>query len=132
MGRPYAWEMDIQLHAERVDRRRTKLTRPAILGDLPDGAMVIHSGEPALVAGHTLRPWSFDGYGPSITISQDTSLTLLTPPSIVAALAAGYRPFVHPTADATAMRCFPGSGRQGLQVSEQQLPVELPDDIGSR
>ncbi len=37
---PYAWEMDVALHAERVDRRRTKLTRPAVFGDLPDGAMV--------------------------------------------------------------------------------------------
>ena len=47
----YAWEMDIALHAERVDRRRTKLTRPAVFGDLPDGAMVSH-----LTAAS--RPWS--------------------------------------------------------------------------
>jgi hypothetical protein len=106
--RPYAWEMDIQLHAERVDRRRTKLTRPALLGDLPDGAMVSHDGRPALVVGQTLRPWSPGGYEPAISVRQDTSLTLLTPPSIVAALAAGYRPFIHPTAGPTTMRCFPG------------------------
>lgn len=109
--RPYAREMDIQLHAERVDRRRTKLTRPAMLGDLPDGAMVSYDGEPALVARHTLRPWSFDGYGPLIEVGEDTSLTLLTPPSIVAALAAGYRPFIHPTVGPTTMRCFPVAGQ---------------------
>ena len=106
--RPYAWEMDIKLHAERVDRKRTKLTRPAILGDLPDGAMVVHDGRPALVASRALRPWSLDGYGPALSVSPDARLTLLTPPSIVAALAAGYRPFIHPTADHTAMRRFPG------------------------
>jgi len=119
--RPYAWEMDIKLHAERVDRWRTKLTRPAVLGELPDGAMVSHLGQPALVAGHALRSWSFDGYGPSIDVGQDTSVTLLTPPSIVAVLAAGYRPFIHPTAGRTSMRCFPGSdsGRQRVEVSEQ-------------
>ena len=106
--RPYAWEMDIQLHAERVDRRRTKLTRPALLRDLPDGAMVSHDARPALVVGQSLRPWSFDGYGPAVSVRPDTSRTLLTPPSIVAALAAGYRPFIHPTAGPTTMRGFPG------------------------
>jgi hypothetical protein len=113
--------MDIRLHAERVDRRRAKLTRPAMLGDLPEGAMVSHLGQPALVAGHALLPWSLGGYGPPIDVGQDASLTLLTPPSIVAALLAGYRPFIHPTAGPTTMRSFPGSdpGRQRVQVSEQ-------------
>lgn len=105
--RLYAWEMDVQLHSERVDRHRAKLTRPAVLGDLPDGAMVMHNGGPALVADRSLLPWSPDGYGPAIPVSQDAGVTLLTPPSIVAALAAGYRPFVHPTAGATGMRSFP-------------------------
>jgi hypothetical protein len=121
--RPYAWEMDIKLHAERVDRRRTKLTRPAMLGELPDGAMVSYESQPALVAGCTLRPWSFDGYGQARTLSGDTSVTLLTPPSIVAVLSAGYRPFIHPTAGPTSMRCFPGggsdTGRESFQVAEQ-------------
>jgi hypothetical protein len=34
-------------------------------------------------------------------------VTLLTPPSIVAALRAGYRPLVHPSAGATSLRPFP-------------------------
>ena len=105
--RPYAWEMDVSLHAERVDRRRTKLTRPAVFGELPDGAMVSYRGQPALVTDNALRPWSFDGYGQALPISRDVSVTLLTPPSIVAALAAGYRPLVHPTAGSTTMRGFP-------------------------
>ncbi|HET9894388.1 MAG TPA: hypothetical protein VFQ44_05595 [Streptosporangiaceae bacterium] len=106
---PYAWEMDIALHAERVDRRRNKLTRPATFGDLPDGAMVDHGAGPALVAGGALLPWSFTGYGPPVRVGADEQVTLLTPPSIVGALAAGYRPFVHPTADQTTMRSFEGS-----------------------
>ncbi len=104
--RPYAWEMDVALHSERVDRARTKLTRPARFGELPDGAMVIREGQPALVTGGALLRWSFDGYGPPELVSAETSLTLLTPPSIVAALAAGYLPYVHPTAGQTAMRSF--------------------------
>lgn len=104
--RPYAWEMDIQLHAERVDRRRAKVTRPALLRDLPDGAMVSHDGGPALVVGQTLRPWSLDGYGAAVSVSPDTCLTLLTPPSVISVLAAGYLPFIHPTAGSTTMRSF--------------------------
>ncbi len=104
--RPYAWELDAWLHAERVTRQRTKLTRPAILRDLPDGAMVSVDGSPALVSGGTLLPWSFDGYGSALAADQDASLTLLTPPSIVAALAAGYLPRVHPSAGPTSMRSF--------------------------
>jgi hypothetical protein len=104
--RPYAWEMDIALHAERVDRSRAKLTRPARFGDLPDGAMVLREGQPALVGAGALLPWSFDGYGPPDQVGAETSLTLLTPPSIVAVLTAGYRPYVHPTAGRTTMRSF--------------------------
>ena len=104
--RPRAADMDIELHAERVDRRRTKITRPASFGDLPDGAMVLHSSEPALVTGGALLPWSFEGYGRPVSISPGTTVTLLTPPSMVAALSAGYRPYVHPSAGRTALRSF--------------------------
>ena len=54
-------------------------------------------------------PWSFAGYRAAAPVSPGTSLTLLTPPSIVAALAAGYRPLVHPTAGHTTMRAFTDS-----------------------
>jgi len=104
--RPYAREMDVALHAERVDRSRAKVTRPARFGDLPDGAMVINAGQPALVAGGKLLTWSFEGYGPPEPVAADLRVTLLTPPSVVAALAAGYRPYVHPSAEPTTMRSF--------------------------
>jgi len=105
--RPYAREMDSWLHAERVDRRtRNKVTRQVLAGDLPDGAMVGHNGGPALRRGNTLLPWSLDGYGAPVPVGARTSVELLTPPSIVAVIAAGYRPLVHPTAGPTAMRTF--------------------------
>src|SRR5215468_383342 len=48
-ARPRAAEMDTCLHAERVDSRtRRQVTHPAVLGDLPDGAMVSYAGGPAL------------------------------------------------------------------------------------
>ncbi|HEY3905743.1 MAG TPA: hypothetical protein VGM14_17680 [Streptosporangiaceae bacterium] len=105
--RPYAWEMDVALHTERVvPRTRAKITRPAIFGELPDGAMVSHLGEPALVSAGHLLPWSFAGYRTPLPVSPDTKVDLLTPPSIVGALTAGYRPLVHPTAGTTSMRPF--------------------------
>jgi hypothetical protein len=106
-ARPAAAAMDIMLHAERVDRTRRKLTRPVLAGDLPDGAMVRHDGRPALCSAGSLLPWSFDGYGRPQPVTAGARLDLLTPPSVVAALTAGYRPLVHPSAGPTSMRSFP-------------------------
>jgi hypothetical protein len=105
--RPRAGEMDSWLHAERVDRRtRRQVTTQALAGGLPDGAMVSHRGGAALVCGGTVLPWSFDGYGPAEPLSPQARVDLLTPPSIVAVLATGYRPLVHPSAGPTPMRSF--------------------------
>jgi hypothetical protein len=107
-ARPRASEMDGWLHDERVDRgTRTQLTRPVLAGGLPDGAMVRRAGTLALCCGNALLPWSFDGYGEPVPVSRDTKVELLTPPSIVGVLAAGYRPLVHPSAGPTPMRSFP-------------------------
>jgi len=101
--RPRAVEMDAQLHTERVDRRtRLQVTRPAVVGALPDGAMVRHDDGPALVLGGRLLPWSFDGYGAPRRVAGDTPVELLTPPSIVAVLSGGYRPLMHPSAAAVS------------------------------
>jgi len=107
--RPRAWEMDIALHAERVESRtRAKVTRPAMLGDLPDGAMVRRTGAPFLFVGRALLPWSFSGYGDPVAAGPRTEVELLTPPAIVGVLAAGYLPYVHPTAASSGLRSFPG------------------------
>jgi hypothetical protein len=105
--RPLAVEMDGWLHAERVDRRtRRQVRRQVTAGALPDGAMVRYHGGPALCCGGALLPWSFDGYGAPVSTSPRARVELLTPPSIVAVLAAGYRPLVHPSAGPTSMRSF--------------------------
>jgi hypothetical protein len=51
-----------------------------------------------LVADGRVLPWSFAGYGRSVRAPRSRPVEVLTPPSIVAAIAAGYRPLVHPTA----------------------------------
>jgi hypothetical protein len=105
---PHAGEMDIELHAERVEpRTRRKVTRAAVAGDLPDGAMILHAGTPGLWCDGSVRPWSFQGYGPPVPVGAESMVTLLTPPSIVAAIKAGYQPMAHPSAGVTSLRSFP-------------------------
>lgn len=107
--RPLAGQMDAVLHAERVDSRsRRQRTRPALAGPLPDGVMIRHAGVPGLLAGGCVLPWSFTGYQAPITLAAATRVELLTPPATVAAIEAGYRPLLHPSAKtAHTLRVLP-------------------------
>lgn len=112
--RPLAWQMDRVLHAERVESRtRRKITRPVRAGDLPDGAMAdltdlpdAGTPGPALLAHGQAWPWTLDGYHPPRPVDPAATVRLLTPPAIVAALAAGYVPLAHPTAAEAGLRPF--------------------------
>jgi hypothetical protein len=94
--------MDTALHRERTDRYRRKLSYPAPAAELPDGVMVRNGGEPGLLIGGRVRPWSFHGYGAPDPAGPAARVEVLTPPSIVAAIMAGYRPLVHPSATANS------------------------------
>ena len=107
-----AVEMDTRLHAERVDRTRRKRTHQRPAGELPDGVMVMTHGGPALLAGGALRPWSPAGYGAPAPVEPGLAAEVLTPPSIVAAITAGYRPLVHPSARTQATLRY-HSGNEG-------------------
>jgi hypothetical protein len=96
-GNPKAHNIDEILHEERLDGRRKRLhdlTSPA--ADLPDGAMILQDGVPHLILEGAARPWSLGGYGAPAAIQ--TGTRLITPPSTVAVLRAGYRPLIHPSA----------------------------------
>jgi hypothetical protein len=94
---PYAADIDRVLHRERLDGRK-KRVHPATAptAKLPDGTMVANGEASYLVLRGTLRLWSAAGYreGPASVEKP----RLLTPPSTVFALSAGYRPVIHPTA----------------------------------
>jgi hypothetical protein len=94
--RPWAAEMDEILHRERVDRLRRQITYPLPPAGAPDGTVIRVDGVTGLLLGGRLRPWSFHGYGPPVPVPSG-AVEVLTPPSIVAAIATGYRPLVHPT-----------------------------------
>ncbi|HEX2499523.1 MAG: hypothetical protein ACRDWG_06980 [Actinomycetes bacterium] len=98
--RPRAQEMDARLHGERVESRtRRQRTRSATAGELPDRVMIKHAGAPGLLLGRRFLPWSFAGYADSVALRPASTVELLTPPSTVATIAAGYRPVLHPSAD---------------------------------
>lgn len=90
--------LDAILHAERLDGRAKRLHRlPA--DRLPDGAMVRASdGTLLAVRGSEALPWRPDGYGPS-RARPEGDVGVLTPPLTLGALAKGYRPVWHPSAD---------------------------------
>jgi hypothetical protein len=96
--------MDDQLHAERVDRHRRKITFRARRADIPSGAFIRYAGErsgarPYLVVGHSLLAWDAAGYSALVLPSAICEeVEVLTPASIVAVLSAGYRPMLHPSA----------------------------------
>jgi hypothetical protein len=97
--RPRAAEMDARLHAERVvSHTRKQVTRPASVRSLPDGVFIRYRETPGLLIAGRLLPWSFAGYGPAMAVPPAARVELLTPPATVAALTAGYRPLLHPSA----------------------------------
>lgn len=98
-ARPRAREIDRALHAERLDGGRKRLhalTSPA--ADLPDGTMILQHGAPHLMLGGLAWPWSLCGYG--APVAPQSSAQLITPPSTVATLKAGYMPQIHGSARA--------------------------------
>ena len=92
-----AREIDAVLHRERLDRGNKRLhPLPAPVDELPDGVMVQAGGESFLIAqGRTLL-WSPAGYREPPNAIEDAML--LTPPSTLRSLSAGYRPVLHPSA----------------------------------
>ncbi len=90
--------VDAVLHAERVGPNRSKRTHEAGLDDLPDGAFILQDDVPRLVLGGFLLAWTPGGYGKRTPRPRGGRAALLTPPSTVAAIRAGYEPVIHPSA----------------------------------
>lgn len=93
-SRPSAPDMDRRLHAERLEGRGQR-RHPAMIEDLPDGTVIAIGDEALAVRGDALLPWRADGYGPPRKRPLGERVAVLTPPTAVTALAAGYRPRWH-------------------------------------
>jgi hypothetical protein len=97
-GPPGADAIDARLHAERLDGDRQR-HHGARMEALPDGAFVVRDGEAWLVHGEDLRRWTPSGYTDRVARGRGRA-TVITPPSLVAVLAAGWNgavPLLHDT-----------------------------------
>ncbi len=94
-GPPDADGMDGKLHADRIHDRRKRTYRDA-LARLPDGTFVALDGRAWLVWGDDLFAWSDSGYTMRKPKPARADVEVLTPRSLAAVFAAGYRPEVHP------------------------------------
>ena len=92
-----ARDIDGVLHRERLAGAKKRLHACTIPPtELPDGAMVQEGTESYLIVRGRVLQWSPGGYRrPEGAIR---NAMLLTPPSTVRALGAGYRPVLHPSA----------------------------------
>ncbi len=92
-----ARELDATLHRERLDgvrKRRHELPMPP--EQLPDGAMLQKGAQIYLIVRGRALLWTPGGYRE--TDNAIEGALLLTPPSTLRALAAGYSPVLHPSA----------------------------------
>ncbi|MEO3998174.1 hypothetical protein [Mesorhizobium sp. CAU 1732] len=92
--------MDALLHGQRMVSgdagARTLVGDPT---SLPDGAMIAAGGVAYAVKDGLALPWSFGGYGTVGASIVGQPITLITPPSTLAALREGYRPVWHPSVE---------------------------------
>jgi hypothetical protein len=96
-GARSADELDARLHEERLDER----ARTAPIASLPDAAFVLRDDEPWLVLGDALVRWTPGGYTDRVARPGRATATVITPPSLLEVLRAGWRgvvPLLHPSA----------------------------------
>jgi hypothetical protein len=99
--RPAAAAMDAVLHYERLERGGKRLHPiPGPLAELPIGAMVAAAGSAFMLRSGQAYRWTNEGYASPERLEDADGL--LTPPSTLLALGAGYRPALHPSIDSTA------------------------------
>lgn len=99
VARPTAPEIDARLHAERLASggRSIPARGQYTFDTLPDGAMLCQGERCFAKHRGALRPWTFSGYGEATNVdpSGQDDMELLTPPTTLAVLMAGYRPDWH-------------------------------------
>lgn len=96
---PRAPEIDAVLHEERLDQGRKRVHAvPGPVAELPDGAVIVAAGEAYTIAHGRAFCSNEQGYQAAQQIPRADGL--LTPPSTLRAIRAGYRPVLHPDLEA--------------------------------
>jgi hypothetical protein len=89
--RPSAKEINRRLHGERIVRgtHRRRFHRLSWAA-LPDGCFILVDGTPAVVLEDGVTEWTHKGYGRRRRRPRNGTAEVITPPSTVATLRAGY------------------------------------------
>ena len=93
-------DIDKALHGERIGPGNRKLLHEEGLDDLPEGSMIAEGDQAWLVLGSELLHWSPFGYTNRRTRPRRATVEVLTPPSIIRVMRAGYEPSIRVTARA--------------------------------
>jgi hypothetical protein len=96
-ARPTVATIDSQLHHDRLLRPGVRRTYRTGARQLPTGTMIEVGGRPWLIKRQRLLAWTPGGYTDRRDCP-DREVTVITPESTVAVLAAGYEPVLHPSA----------------------------------
>ena len=119
-GESSAEAIHAQLHAERLSLpTRTRRLHEAAIERLPDGTFILERGAPRVVLGERLYRWTAAGYADPIRRPRRGSVCVITPPSLVGLLQAGWNPgvpLIHPSA--------PGDGGAVVRASDNR-PADL-------
>jgi hypothetical protein len=100
IAEPRAPQLDTRLHGERLaSGAKPAMITPADIAKLPEGAMFSTGATCFTRRDGRYLQWSFAGYI-SASIPEADGFVLLTPPTTVAVLRAGYRPDWHASAGA--------------------------------
>jgi hypothetical protein len=79
-----------------VDRAHDRRLWTADIASLPAGTVVVLDGRPRLMLEDRTLTFTFDGWVEPVDRSPSGTITVLTPPTSVAAMANGYPPVIHP------------------------------------
>jgi hypothetical protein len=102
IDKPRVHDIDSRLHAERLASAGKRITLDrSQLTTLPDGAMVARGRDAFAIKGGKAWRWSFERYerGPDVANWPANDIALITPPTTLAVLGAGFRPTWHPSAE---------------------------------
>jgi hypothetical protein len=95
-SRARAGTIDTVLHAERLDGKAKRAHRRNI-DTLADGAMIALGDDAFAVREKRLLRWTASVYAQARPRPRGIGVDVLTPPSILAVLAKGFRPLWHPS-----------------------------------
>jgi hypothetical protein len=88
---PSAKQINRELHSERIVRgTHTRRLHALPWRELPDGVFVRAARGPAVIVDDHLTTWTRAGYGARLRRPRRGEAEVITPPSSVAALRAGY------------------------------------------